>query len=406
MSAPEFTGLADPPRAETARRLRVLHVLSTISLKRGGPSVAVRNMLRALHMRGVQADVVTTDDDGPNAHSSVPLGQFVELENQRAIYFPRQTNFYYASAPLASWLSTHIGRYNIVHTHGLFAMAPIVAARLARRRCIPYIMRPAGMLDSWSRAHRRPFLKRSSIALVEGPLLSSAARVHFTSQIELHQASEIGARIHSVVLPLGLDLDAPISTKAEIERFAPFADSKIVLFLSRIDYKKGLDVLIRAFAEISSRHADAVLVIAGDGPPPLLAELRALAAELNVAHRIFWLGFVQGDEKRWLLRRSALFALPSASENFGVAVAEAMAAGLPLILSRGVALSEVVAKRNAGIVTDGSPRQVAEALHTLLTDEPLRHRQGASARQAAHEEFSLDLFGQRLETLYRTVLSR
>ena len=395
-----------PPHMDSGRKLRVLHVLSTISLKRGGPSVAVRNMLKALHARNVHADVVTTDDDGPEAHAAVSLGKFVELENQRAIYFPRQTNFYYASAPLAAWLSAHIGRYDIVHTHGLFAFAPIMAARLAKRRSIPYIMRPAGMVDRWGRDNRRPILKRGSIAWVEGPLLSKAARVHFTSQTELEQASEIGAPIRPIVLPLGLDLGEPLAASQTIQRFEPFSQSKIVLFLSRVDYKKGLDILIDAFAQVSPRHPNAVLLIAGDGPPALLADLRQLAARLGIQQKVFWLGYVQGEEKRWLFRHAALFALPSASENFGVAAAEAMAAGLPLVLSRGVALSEVVSKWDAGIVSDGSTTHVAEAIDTLLKNGRLRDRLGASAQRAAREEFSLDIFGQRLEALYLSVLSK
>jgi glycosyltransferase involved in cell wall biosynthesis len=222
--------------------------------------------------------------------------------------------------------------------------------------------------------------------------------VHFTSGIELNQATQIGAPMRSVVLPLGLDL---ADTPTEISG----ARGKRVLFLSRIDYKKGLDVLIRAFALVTQTHRDAVLLIAGDGPRPLVDSLRALSAELRVSQNISWLGFVHGAQKQDVLARSTLFALPSQSENFGVAAAEAMAAGLPLVVTQGVALSKLVAETGCGLVTDGSVQQVAAAINDLLADEALRARMGESARQAAAIEFSLETFGARLESLYREVLS-
>ena len=130
--------------------LRVLHAISSVSRLRGGPSVSVHNMLKALRRRGIAVDLVATDDDGALARLDVPLDRLVEFEGQSVRFFPRQTVKYEFSAPMLRWLRAHVGQYDIVHTHGLFGWAPLAAAWCARAARVPYVMRPAGVLDTWA----------------------------------------------------------------------------------------------------------------------------------------------------------------------------------------------------------------------------------------------------------------
>jgi glycosyltransferase involved in cell wall biosynthesis len=178
----------------------------------------------------------------------------------------------------------------------------------------------------------------------------------------------------------------------------------VVLFLSRIHEVKRVDVLLRAFARLPQRES-AVLAIAGDGGTPLLQRLKDLAAGLGIGNSVRWLGFADGERKRRLLAAAAVFVLPSASENFGVAIVEAMDAGLPVVVTEGVGLAELVRSSGAVIVADESVESLDAALARLLSDAALRARMGEAGRHAVRTQLSLDAFGTRLENLYRAVLS-
>lgn len=384
--------------------MRVLHVISSMSRLRGGPSVTVHSMLKALGRRGVAVEAVATNDDGGAARLDVPLDRFVDFQDQRVRFFPRQTLKYAFSAPMRSWLRANIRGYDIIHTHELFTFAPLVAARLARAARIPYVMTPHGALDTWGMQNKSRLVKAASIRLVEGPLLAAAAAVNFMTTLEQSRAAGHGLSFRPMVLPVGI-----VDTREPQERAMEPADElagdgrRMLLFLARIHPIKRADVLLRAFAGLEDRES--VLVIAGGGDPSLVASLRRLAAELELDGRVKWLGFTSGARKRWLLSRAALFVLPSASENYGIAAVEAMHAGLPVIVTTGCGLADFVSRHGAGVVTDGSVAALRSALATLLANTELSHGMGEAGRSAVRRELSLDAFGERLETWYRRLLA-
>lgn len=384
--------------------LRVLHVISSMSQLRGGPSVSMHNMLRALRSKGIAADVATTDDDGDTARLDVPLDRFVDVQGQRVRYFPRQTLKYAFSAPLLAWLLRNIRGYDLVHTHGLFSFGPLAAAWCARATGVPYIMRPAGVLDTWGMKNKSRLIKATSVRLVEAPLLEAAAAVHFTTPLEQTRASELSLPIRPIVLPTGVEMHGSGSPGEPVEGLVE-RGTRLILFLARIHPIKCVDVLLRAFSRIDDRDSRLRLVIAGDGDPALVAGLKRLAGELRLGDRVRWLGFTSGARKRWLLGQADVFVLPSASENFGIAVVEAMSAGAPVVVTRGCGLADFVGQWEAGIVTDGTADSLHAALTRLLSDDALRLTMGQSGRRAARQELSLEAFGARLESLYRSVLA-
>ncbi len=383
--------------------LRVLHAISSVSRLRGGPSVSVHNMLKALRRRGIAVDLVATDDDGALARLDVPLDRLVEFEGQSVRFFPRQTVKYEFSAPMLRWLRAHVGQYDIVHTHGLFGWAPLAAAWCARAARVPYVMRPAGVLDTWGMRNKSRLVKALSVQMIEGPLLRSAAAVHFTTPLEQARAAELALRIRGVVLPTGAEIE-PLPSEVSAPADAPaVGDKRVILYLARIHPIKRIDVLLRAYAALESRQST-TLVIAGDGDAALLGRLKQLAAELGLGGDVHWLGFAHGALKSWLLSRASLFVLPSDSENFGIAVVEAMSAHLPVVVTRGCGLADFVTRHGAGIVTDGTVDALRAALCELLADTERLRAMGAAGAEAARRELSLDALGARLENLYRSVV--
>jgi glycosyltransferase involved in cell wall biosynthesis len=383
--------------------LRVLHVISSVSRLRGGPSVTVQNMLKALGRRGVTVEAAATDDDGGPERLDVPLDRFADFEGQRVRFFPRQTRKYAFSAPMRDWLCANIRNYHIIHTHELFTFAPLAAARLARTARIPYVMTPHGSLDTWGMRNKSRLIKATSIRVIEGPLLAAAAAVNFMTALEQARAARHGLSFRPLVLPVGIiDPDEPQG--GAIEPIDPLAGDRrrMLLFLARIHPIKCADVLLRAFAGLEDREC--ILVIAGGGDASLVDSLRHLAGELGIAERVKWVGFTGGAGKRWLLARATLFALPSASENYGIAAVEAMHAGLPVIVTAGCGLADFVSRHGTGIVTDGSVASLRTAIAVLLANNELARGMGEAGRRAARQELSLDTFGERLESSYRQLL--
>jgi glycosyltransferase involved in cell wall biosynthesis len=178
----------------------------------------------------------------------------------------------------------------------------------------------------------------------------------------------------------------------------------VALFLSRIDAKKGLDLLIPALAAMKGRGVPLALVIAGQGEPAFESTLRREAARLGVESELVWGGFVRGRDKLALLAEADLFVLPSYSENFGIAVVEAMACSLPVVVSDQVAIHREVGRAGAGVVVPCQVEDLAGALTRLAASADARREMGARARALARGCFSLDRMTTRLVEMYEEIL--
>lgn len=395
----------DYPRSSIL--LKVLHVIPSLSLTHGGPSFALPLIARSLVRAGVQIDVATTDDDGRGRRISGAVGERVEIDGYRVFYFPKQTEFYKVSFPFRRWISAHATEYGLVHVHALFSHTSTCAAREAYSRRVPYIVRPLGVLNRWGTQNRRRLIKSLSLRFIEGPILRRAAAMHYTSRAEQAEAEQAGAVVPAAVIPLGLDLTEFLSlpgSKLFLERFPQAAGRTLILFLSRLDAKKGLDLLLPAFAAVKQRHHQVMLVIAGSGEKVFTNNLRAKAERLGLVNDVLWPGFLGGREKLSALAASTVFVLPSYSENFGIALVEALAAGLPCISTSGVAVSEDIRERDAGLVVPPQAAAITEALDKLLESTELRQRLSFNARQLAHDRFSSEAMGMALHKLYKQVL--
>jgi glycosyltransferase involved in cell wall biosynthesis len=322
-------------------------------------------------------------------------------------YFARQSRFYTFSWPLTRWLARHTGDYDLVHVHALFSYSSTAAALFARRRQVPYVVRPLGTLNRWGMANRRPWLKIASFHLIERRILAGAAAIHFTSEAERIEAGDLGVDGHSAIIALGIDLHQfqhlP-SPDIFLKKHAELVGRTIVLYMSRLDAKKGLDLLLPAFAEARKDFPNAALVIAGSGTETFQAALHQTAQRLGLDDSVVMTGFLDGEDKRSALAAASLFVLPSRSENFGVACVEAMAAGLPVVLSNQVAVSREVLQADAGLIVDPEVAATSAALKRLLSDATLRDRLGGNARQLAANQFSSVAAARRVIGLYEQLL--
>ncbi len=386
--------------------MRVLHVIPSVSPVHGGPSAAMVSIARTLAEKGIAVTVATTDDDGPGRR--LPMGSDVPGDNQpfEVRRFAKQTEFYKFSAPLFVWLVKHVRDYDLVHVHAMFSFPSVAGAWVARSQDLPYVIRPIGVLEQYGMTARRPRLKALSLLIVEKPLLRDAAAVQFTSETERDQADDLVASLRPVVIPLGVAASPVGNAEALLAQY-PFArDRKRILYLSRIDPKKNLEGLIRALSTLARRGVDPVLFVAGAGAAAYVESLDALATKAGVAESIVWLGHLSGAAKADVLAAVSLFVLPSFSENFGIAAAEALAAGVPCVLGREVAIAEDVAMAGAGIAVDPTPEAIAHGISCFLGDEPRRNAASAAARRLADAKYSTRRMGEELVALYERIVSQ
>jgi glycosyltransferase involved in cell wall biosynthesis len=381
--------------------MKVLQVIPSVSAVRGGPSRAIVDIEHALGARGIEVTTVTSNDDGDARTLPVPCGVPVRTPCGTRWYFPRNTAFYKVSIGLGRWLKDNIEGFDVVHAHGLFSFAPIMAALLARRAGVPYVLRPYGVLAPYGMTQRRPLLKKLSVAFIERRLIESASAVHFTSSTERAEAEALGLKCKGVVVPLGIELGGSAESSNERQKRG---NAFTLLSLSRIDQKKNIEGLLRAVKIILSRNPNVMLHVAGGGASKYIESLRSLARRLAIDDHVTWLGHVESDRKADALAAASAFVLPSHSENFAIAVVEALAAGLPCLVSRGVAISDQIEKAGAGIVVGTAPDDIAAGIEKILGNERAMAAMSLAARALARSAFSIDAMGARLEALYRDIL--
>jgi glycosyltransferase involved in cell wall biosynthesis len=386
-------------------RLNILHVIPSVSPVRGGPSRIIEVMEAAVTEAGAQVTTATTDDDGWGRRLAIDA-QPIQINRATRFYARKWLEFYSVAPGIVPWLWTNVHRFDVVHIHALFSFSSIAAAIVARAQGVPYIIRPLGTLTTYGFRQRRHWLKRLSLAFIEGPILRGSVATHFTSKAEWDEAAALGIPMRGIVIPLGVGEPAPANREALLRDFPTLEGRQRLLFLSRLDPKKNLEGLLRAFAELQHCRAQATLLIAGDGPAPYVAILKALARSLGIARHVFWLGHIEGSRKSAAFAAADVFVLPSFSENFGIAAVEALLAGLPCVLGEGIAIAKDIEEAGAGVVTAPEPKAIARALEQLLGDDTLRRDMGARGKAFAECHYSIRAMAEQLVTLYKDVQYR
>lgn len=379
--------------------MRILHVIGDLAPESGGPAKACLEMARAVARRGHQVAIATTDFSPSRGRAAPPLvtEPGLTMHVHRA-GFPRT---WLASWPLKRALEGLVRETDVVHIHSLYLFHSWAAGTLCRRLGVPYIVRPHGTLDPY--IHRRHRWRKRAMELwFQDRVLRDAAAIHYTSAEERRLAEPFVQGAPGVVIPLGLDLadyaDPPPAGSFRA-RHPEIGDRPILLFLSRLNFKKGLDVLIEAAARAIGTGTDAHLVIAGpDGGTEGAA--RRWVARAGLESRTSFTGMLTGRDKLAAYRDAALFLLPSSSENFGIAVIEAMACRTAVIVSDRVNIWREIVADGAGLAEPPQAAAFAASIIRLLADEPARRAMGEAGRDAVARRYQWSAIAADLERLY------
>lgn len=294
------------------------------------------------------------------------------------------------SRPFARAFRSAVRHTDVVHVHAIWNFPTWYAMREAHRAGVPYVVAPQGSLEEWA-LNRGKHLKALYASMAEKPYFDRAAAMQALTPAEASQCRRFGIKAPVTILPNGVDL-ASVDRRTETAdlraQLSLPPDTVLFLFLGRVFPKKGLDLLIPAFARLAAMRNDVVLAIAGDdGGNGYRVAMERLARVHGIAGRAHFLGEVRGDRKFCLFRDADAFVLSSYSEGLPVAVLEAMACRRPVVVTRNCNVSDVH-DRKAGWLVEPSVDGVFGGLNDAARSREERLRRGDNARRLVEERFT------------------
>lgn len=385
--------------------MRILHIVPTYipAWRYGGTIHSVHGLCKSLAARGHDVHVFTTNVDGGES-LDVETGRDVDRDGVKVRYFEsRILKRLYWAPQMARELEKEVHSFDLVHLHSVFLWPTLAAARVSKRKQVPYLVAPRGMLVSELIRRKNYWVKTAWIRLIEKKTIERAQGIHATSVLESRELDKLGFRLPPVyVVPNGVDIPAADNGQTQESSIVQELTQKkpFILCLGRIHWKKGLDRLIKALPNVP----DANLVIVGNDEEGYRSTLQKLANEAGVAPRITLSGPFYGTDKRALIKAASLLALPSLSENFGNVVLEAMAEGCPVLVSEGVGLADTVKTSGAGRVVGQDIKELAGALSDMLSNPEALRQMGEHGKLTALREFSWEVVAQKMEATYEKML--
>lgn len=385
--------------------MRILKVTQSYYpfLDRGGPAVKVRALAHGLAARGHSVTVLTADLSG-GRHRELGRknrwGWRAAEANTEIIYLSTALTFraLTINPHLAGFCRQRLAEFDVVHIYGLYDLLGPTVASFAKHKGVPYLIEPMGMFRPIDRAF---FLKRVWHRLFGTRMTASARRIIATAELERKELIEGGVPPEKVFVrynPVDLGEYATLPSRGGFrKRWNIAPDEPLILFLSRLIPRKGADLLIEAFAQAFPDRG--TLVIAGpEGQAGYLNKLRGVAGKCGVAERVRLPGGLYGEEKKKAFADADVFALPSSYENFANAVAEAVASGLPVVITETCGIHSLIQGR-AGLVIAREKNALAGALRDLISNPALRERFRAG-REAITAELSPEKTVRVLERVY------
>ncbi len=369
--------------------MRIIHVIATLDPAQGGPPVIAENLAKAQCALG---------------HDVCLAAEVLASGPIRRIQLPRHGSIGLFRQPTQELLDV-FREADVLHIHGVWEPVLPAVARAARQLGRPYVFTPHGMLDPWSLAQKK-WKKKLALAMGYRRMLNGAGALHLGNEDERKLLEPLRLRPPYELISNGIfldELDPPPDPRIFRSRQPGPGDKPYVLFLSRLHYKKGLDLLADAFAGVADKHPGVDLVVAGpDGGEE--QSFRQRIDRLGLTSRTWVTGALYGAEKWSVLAGALVFCLPSRQEGFSIAILEALACRVPVVISDQCHFPEV-AEAGAGLVVPLNADAVAKALDLVLANAAERTRMGKAGRELVESRYTWPKVAEQLVTLYHRVVA-
>lgn len=386
--------------------MKVLIFIPYIASKYGGTSKVVTELGQGVSSLGIKVDIVTT-----NANSSgtldIPTNVWVDKKSYKIKYFSCwYRNDFIVSFSLIIWLVKHVVDYDLVHTNTIFAPLVLLTHWICQWRRIPYIATPHGMLEPWALSYK-PWKKRFYYTLFEKLALQQASAIQVLANSEANNVKSLGFK-HTVLVPNGID-SQKFKTISDPEvfyqRFPSTRNKTLVLFLGRLDPKKGLDLLASAFVKVHDQFPYTHLVVAGPDSIGFLPTAQSYFVQAGCPEAVTFTGMLTGALKHAALTTASLYVAPSYSEGFSMSVLEGMASGLPCVITTGCNFPEAATAKAAHVV-DINANAIADALIWCLSHPQQAKAMGNRAREFIFQNYTWNHAAERLIHSYSAILNQ
>jgi len=379
--------------------MRVLHAIGGLEQRTGGTARIAVNLCDALVRQGIEPSLIAT----VITSSGAELVDFSAIADRVHLFERKNIERFTFSLPLRRWLTQHIRNYDLVHIHGLFSYSGYTSAAIARRANVPYVIAPHGMLEPWAFAHK-PRRKALGFRLVEQKNLTNAAAINATSSPEIQSIKARCSHDRIRFIPNGISssvFEQSFDSAQFYKQFPQTQGKDLLLFLGRIDPKKGLDLLAPAFAKLNRSFPNTHLIVAGPDGIGFLEKAKQFFIDAECAEQVTFTGNLSGSIKQSALAAATAYIAPSYSEGFSVSVLEGMAAGLPCIITTGCNFPEA---KEVAYVTDIDVDAIAAALIDCFTNPLAAKILGQRARQFILDRYTWDQVATQMIDLYQEIL--
>ncbi|MCL4190260.1 MAG: glycosyltransferase [Thermoguttaceae bacterium] len=382
--------------------MKIIHFLSVLDPHCGGPPMVITRLAAAQACHGEEISLLAYRSRRPTNEVNAFLSGVPGIGRVNVETMPAPSRLeWVATRAAASLLRDRFLRTDLLHIHGVWEPVLCRAAAVARQCRVPYVVTTHGALDPWSLGQKW-LKKRLALMLAHRRMLEGAEFIHALTEAEEDSVRQAVRPRAVEILPNGVFLEElrhEMRPGQFVAAHPELAGRPYVLFLSRLHYGKGLDLLSEAFARVAEQRADVRLVIAG----PDYGERERLSRQLQrlgIASRVLMPGPLYGAEKQAALADAVCFCLPSRQEAFSMAILESLACGTPVVISDACRFPDV-ARVGAGRVVALNATQLAEALLEVLSDCELRRRMSDAGRRLVGDRFTWPQIASRMLHCYR-----
>ena len=382
--------------------MKVLQVVPSLAPEWGGPVKVVNELAGALEAIGVSSEIISAQGrrvgNPETVTNDIPIHLFETGPLAR---------LWTAHTPgLKKTLARKIPDFDLVHIQELWHYPGYIASKIARSRNVPYIVTIHGELNEWNLQQKR-LKKQIYMTAIQRGILQKSAALHAITQVESNRIRQLEIETPVAMIPNGIHTEEfeNLPDRSQfVSRYPELENRLIVLFLGRIQQKKGLDILAQAFGNLARTRHDVRLVVAGPDEDNTLTEIKTILKSQGALEKAVFPGMLTGEQKLEALSAADIFALTSYSEGFSVALLEALSAGLPLVITDECNFPEVGDSR-AGFVVRPNDSETTSALMSLLDSADLRREMSENARRLVRSNYTWERIAEKMFTLYGNVIA-